>query len=185
MILENIRVLVNDILVSIRINLLLQCNISLDDIKQLVCQIVLGSLIVVLNNARSDLRRRDGKNRADHPVGAAPIARKSEEIDILVCNTPKETKHILNFQNLARLLARLLLTSHARGINGSSTFNIVPLSDNARNSITHKLARLPSSATVLCLLTAAADVRALIQYFSPTRLTTSLQEITMKFLVNQ
>ena len=150
-----------------------------------MCQVILRALIVVLNNARSDLRRRDGKDRADHPVGAAPIARKSEEIDILVCNTPKETKHILHLQNLARLLVRLLLTSHARGINGSSTFNIVPLSDNARDSITHKLARLSCSATVLCLLTAAADVRALIQYLSPTRLTTSLQEITMKFLVNQ
>ena len=185
MILENVRVFINDVLVRICVNLLFQCNIGLDDIKQLVSQVILGALIVVLNNARSDLRRRDGKNRADHPVGAAPIARKSEEIDILVCNTPKETKHILNFQNLARLLARLLLTSHARGINGSSTFNVVPLSDNARYSITHKLARLSGSATVLCLLTAAADVRALIQYFSPTRLTTSLQEITMKFLVNQ
>ena len=185
MILENVRVLINDVLVRIRVNLLLQCNIGLDDIKQLVRQVILRALIVVLNNARSDLRRRDGKNRADHPVGATPIARKSEEIDVLIGDAPKETKHILNFQNLARLLARLLLTSHARGINGSSTFNIVPLSDNARNSITHKLARLSCSATVLCLLTAAADVRALIQDLSPTRLTTSLQEITMKFLVNQ
>ena len=185
MILENVRVFINDVLIRIRVNLLLQCNISLDDIKQLVCQVILRALIVVLNNARSDLRRRDGKNRADHPVGAAPIARKSEEIDVLVGDAPKETKHILHLQDLTSLLARFLLTSHARGINGSSTFNIVPLSDNARNSITHKLARLSCSATVLCLLTAAADVRALIQYLSPTRLTTSLQEITMKFLVNQ
>jgi hypothetical protein len=91
-ILENIRPLINHRFRSAGFNTGLEILIiCLNDLSQLVGEIILRTLVIVLDNGRADLRRRNGQNRADHPIRATPIAAQPHEIHILIRDTAEET----------------------------------------------------------------------------------------------
>ena len=100
MILDDIRHLINYILIGVLLNLLLENLVLLDDIKQLVSQVILRALVVLLNNGGAYLRRRDRENCADHPVRATPETAVAHEINVLVGDTTEKVEYILNLKGL-------------------------------------------------------------------------------------
>jgi hypothetical protein len=103
MVLKNVGPLINGLLLSILLDLLLKVLVGLDDIDQLLRQIVLGSLIVVLENRGADLRRRDRKNGTHHPVRPAPETAKPHEVYILVADAAEKAIDILWLQKAAEI----------------------------------------------------------------------------------
>jgi hypothetical protein len=74
--------------------------VLLDDIEQLVSQVILRTLVVLLDNRGTHLRRRNGEDRADHPIRAAPEAAVAHEIDVIVGDTTEKVEYILNLKGL-------------------------------------------------------------------------------------
>ena len=145
MVLEHVRPLVNHGLGRASLNAGLEVGIiRLDDLGQLVRQVVLGTLVVVLDHTGTNLRRRNGQHRTDHPVRATPEAIQAEEVHVLVGNTTEEAEHVLHLQALLLLLA----------VSGG----ILPLGHNARNALAHIAIRLTSTAPILRLLTTALNL---------------------------
>jgi hypothetical protein len=170
--------LINDVLGLIAINLILKSLVVLDDIKELVCEIVLRTLIVILNHRGADLRRGNREHGADHPVGTTPVTIETHEIHVLVSDTTEEAENILHFQRLT-LLPRL------RELRKARSLNVVPLCNDLRDPFADKLGRLASTTPVLRFLPTAADILALAQNLTPSRLTTTLQNVSVKMLVHK
>ena len=137
-------------------------------------QIIFGTLIVVLYDRGTNLRGRNAKHRADHPIRAAPEATQSHKVDILIGNAAKQAMHILYFQWL--LHRRLLLVTIAALI----------VRHNARDALTRKLIGLGRTATILTFLAAAFDLRRFLQNTLPARLALSKKKISVlgKILIN-
>jgi hypothetical protein len=177
-ILENGHVLINDILGLIAINLILKSLVVLDDIKELVREIVLRTLIVILNHRGADLRRGNREHGTDHPVGTTPVTIETHEIHVLVSDTTEEAENILHLQRLT-LLPRL------RELRKARSLNVVPLSNDLRDPFTDKLRRLASTTPVLRFLSTPADILALAQNLTPSCLTATLQNVSVKMLVDK
>ena len=89
-ILEHRVLVLNQILPQIVIDLVLEAIVRHDDLEQLVGQVVLGALIVVLDDGRAHLGRRNRHDGADHPIRATPEAVEAHEIHVLVRDATEE-----------------------------------------------------------------------------------------------
>ena len=171
-VLEHVRPLVNDRLGRTSLNAGLEVGIiGLDDLGQLVCEVVLGALVVVLDNTGTNLRRRNGQDRADHPVRATPEAIQAEKVHVLVSNTTEEAEHVLHLQALLLLLAVAV--------------GVLPLGHNARNSLAHVAVRLTSTTAVLRLLATALNLLGRRENLAVPRLPTALQIMLAEVLVHE
>ena len=117
-------------------------------------------MIVVLYDGWTNLRGRNAKHRADHPIRAAPEATQAHEVDILIRDTAEQTMHILHFQRL--LLLELLVVCH-----------------DARNALARKLVGLRSTTTILAFLAATLDLGRFLQNALPARLSLSMKKISV------
>ncbi len=171
-VLEHVRPLVNHGLGRASLNAGLEVGIvSLNDLRQLVRQVILGALVVLLDHTGTNLRRRNGQHCTDHPVRATPEAIQAEEVHVLVGNTTEEAEHIFDFQALLLLLAVAV--------------SVLPLGHNARNALAHIAVRLTSTAAILRLLTTAINLLGRCENLAVPRLTTALKIMLAEVLVHE
>ena len=156
MILDNIGHFINYIFICVMLDLLLKRSVILDNVKELVRQIIFRSLIVVLNDRRTYLRRRNAKHRANHPIWTAPETTQTHKVHILIGNTTEKAMDILYLQRL--LLLQLLIVRH-----------------DARNTLSRELVRLRCTATVLTFLSTTFDIGRKRKNLLPTRLSLTIQ----------
>lgn len=176
-ILEDVGPLINHRLGCIRLNAGHQIGVvRLDNLRQLVRQVILGALVVVLNDGRADLRRGNGENSANHPVGTAPKAAEAHEIHVLVQNAAEEAENELHFQGLTLLLWAVVF---------ADIVQVIPLRHDTRNALAHIARRLPGAATVLCLIAAPLHFLGRRKHLAPPRLPLALEQMFAKLLVNE
>jgi hypothetical protein len=137
-----------------------------------VGQIILGTLVIILDDGRTDLGRRDGENRADHPIWTAPKAAEAHEIDVLVQNATEEAENELHLQRLPLLL-------------GLRIFYVIPLGHDAGDALADVTSGLLCAATVLGLLATAANFLGGGENVAPAGLALALQEMLAELLVNE
>ena len=182
MILENVSPLINHRLGGIGLNTRLEIGvICLNNLRQLVGQIILRTLIVILNHGRTHLGRGDGKHCANHPIWTTPIAAEAHEIHILIKNTAEETKHKLHLQRLALLVSCALGRIRRRGCE----IGAIPLSHDAGNPLTSVTSGLTSTTAVLRLLPTALNLLGRREHISPPCLALALQEMLAELLVHE
>ena len=137
-------------------------------------QIILGALVIVLDDGRTDLGRRDGENRADHPIWTAPKAAEAHEIHVLVQNATEEAENELHLKGLALLL-----------LLGLHIVHVIPLGHDAGDALAHVTSGLLCTATVLGLLATAANFLGGGENVAPAGLALALQEMLAELLVNE
>jgi len=168
--------ILNEILAYVVGNLVLEAVVGHDDFKQLVRQVVLGALVIVLDNGGADLGRRNRHDGANHPIRTAPEAVQTHEIHILIRNTAKEALNVFHLQVLALLCCRCC---------SAGTFDVVPLSHNASDALANIAVGLPCSTAVLALLATTTDGLAKIENGLPALLALSADDILVCGLVNE
>ncbi len=160
MILQNHPPLVDGSLSRLLGNLLRKSRISLDDIDELLGQVILRTLIVILQDGRANLRRRNCQDSAHHPIGATPKATEAHEVHILIADTAEKAIDILGFQEATRGGIFSSGTS-TTGCSSGGRFRwreTLPFCHNATEILIVIAVRLPCTATVLRLLSAARDI---------------------------
>jgi hypothetical protein len=120
-----------------------------------------------------------GHHSTNHPVGAAPVAAETHEINVFIRDAAEEAENMLYLQDLA------LLPDLVRPLRRTSTLDVVPLGHDASNTVAHIAVRLSCGTSILRLLAAASNVAREIEHLTPSRLTAPLDEIGMKRLINE
>lgn len=165
MILQDICPFINDLLTGAVLDLLREHFVVLDDLEQLVSQVILRALIVILDNRRAHLGRRDGEDLADHPIGTAPEAAEAHEIHVFIGDPAEETQYMFDFEGLCAGLAEVGL--------------------NARNALFLVIVRLRGTTTVLGLLATACNILTAGQHLTPTDLALPLGQILMHIFLDE
>ncbi len=135
--------------------------VGVDNVNELLGQVVLRTLVIVLEHRGADLRRGDGQHRAHHPIGAAPHAAEAHEIHVLVADAAEKAVYVLRLQEAAHILGLIWRTLGAR--HG----NPLPLSHDATQRLVVITMGLTRTTTVLCLLTAAGHLLTGREYRLP------------------
>ncbi len=154
-------------------------RVGLDNVNQLLGQIVLRTLVVVLENGGADLGWRNRQHRTHQPVGAAPESAKPHEIHVFVRDTAEETIDILGLQEAT------LCCGGGSTSASSIGRQILPLGYDAADILIVVAMRLARTAAILCLLTAPGHLLTGAQHSLPAVLTLGAPQGLGEFFVDQ
>jgi len=170
-ILEERGPLINRLLLRPLGDLVTQCHVGLDDVNQFLGQIILRSLVVVLEDRGPNLRRRNRHHRADHPVGSAPQPTESHEVHILIADPAQQAVDILWLQEPAKV---------ATGLT-----HVLPLCHNPTDVLIVIPMGLACTAAILRLLATPGHFLASRQYCLPPILSLGPPKTLGRLLVDE
>lgn len=163
-ILEKSCPLIDRLLLGALRNLVAENSVRLYDVDELLCQIIFRTLIVVLENGGTHLRRRNRHHCTHHPIGSAPQTTEAHKIDVLITDATEQAVDVLRLQKTTDFAAT---NDFARG----RRCEIFPFCHDATDIFVVIAMRLARTTAVFSLFAAPGDFLTGDQHGFPPILT--------------